>query len=59
MFFINKQITKQFLEETFGPANNKSLRLRSAAFEMHLSHGFGVHDSNVPLLSELKQFLVY
>ena len=28
-----------FSEKTFGPANNKSLRLRNAAFEMQLSHG--------------------
>ena len=28
-----------FSEETFGAANNKNLRLRSAAFEMQLSDG--------------------
>ena len=28
-----------FLEDIFRPADSKSLRLRSAAFEMQLSHG--------------------
>ena len=34
----NKQ-RSHFLEQTFGPADDKSLRMRSAAFEMQLSHG--------------------
>ena len=37
--FINKKITKPFLEKYFWPADSKSLRQRSAAFEMQLSHG--------------------
>ena len=39
LIFIKKQIAKPFLEETFRPADSKSLRLRSAAFEMQLHHG--------------------
>ena len=36
---LKNKSRSNFLEQTFGPANNKSLRLRSAAFEMQLSHG--------------------
>ena len=36
---LKNKSRSHFLEETFGPASNKSLRLRSAAFEMQLSHG--------------------
>ena len=38
-------------EEIFRPADSQSLRLKSAVFEIQLSHGF-------PLLSARKQFLV-
>ena len=41
-----------FLEETFWPAESKSLRLRSAAFEMQLSCAIWFHQTT------LKQFLV-
>ena len=36
--FKNKS-QSNFLEEIFGPVDSKSIRLRSAAFEMQLSHG--------------------
>ena len=45
----------------FPPPDSKSLRLGHAAFEMPPSHGmmFEVYYSNAPLLSALKQLLVY
>ena len=36
---LESSFMKPFLEEIFWPANSKGLRLRSAAFEMQLSHG--------------------
>ena len=36
---LKNKSRSNFLEETFGPANNKSLRLRSAGFEMQPSRG--------------------
>ena len=36
---IKKKSRSHFLEEIFWPADSKSLKLRSAAFEMRLSHG--------------------
>ena len=36
---LKNKSRSHFLEEAFGPASNKSLRVRSAAFEMELSHG--------------------
>ena len=57
--FIKKQITKLFLEEIFLPTDSTSLRLRSAAFEMQLSHVIWGSTFKRPLLSALKQFLVF
>ena len=51
--FKNKS-RSHFLKEIFWPEYSKSLRLRSAAFEMQLSHRVGVHLSNVTLLFALK-----
>ena len=56
--FIKKQFTKPFFEEIFRPANSKSLRLRSAIFEIQLRHGVWGPPFKQPLLSLLKQFLV-
>ena len=36
---LKNKSRSHFLDETFGPVSNKSLRLRSAAFEMQFSHG--------------------
>ena len=56
--FIKKQITKPFSEEIFWPAESKSLRLRSAASEMHLCHGVWGSPFKGSLLPALKQFFV-
>ena len=55
--FKNKS-PSHFLEEIFRPEDSKRLRLRSAAFEIQLSHSVWVHQSNALLLSPPKQFLV-
>ena len=53
------KLRSHFLEKIFWPVDSKSLRLRCAAFEMQLSDGVWGSPFKRPLLSVLKQFLVY
>ena len=48
-----------FFKDIFQLPDSKSLGLRSAAFEMQLIHGAWGSLLKRPLLSKLKQFLVF